>query len=214
MKIIQKIKLIPEKISARFLKRTENVLLEHLPEKHQKSVVATFRAGFWLNIAGIFWTIMGLFLIALSIMTFKGGDMVNILIPRIVFVLFMLLAAFLGGWVMRLRIRPSQMFGLSIVIALISLALFAGIAFVFISSNLTHLDEIYGEVQMILIDSMLFMMIFFPAILMCEFSYYLFVAHKGYLTWYEERSKKEAKQTSKTRKTKKKSSASSDDDLL
>ena len=213
MKLIQKIKAIPSKISERFIKRTERVLLEHLPEKHQKSVVATYRAGFWLNIAGIFWTIMGIFLIILRIMSFKGNIKVDILIPYAVFALLMLLAAFLGGWVTRLKIRPSQMFGLSIVVALISLLLVIGIAFVFISSNLTHLDEVYGLVQMILIDSMLFLMIIFPAILLCEFGYYLFVAHKGYLAWYTEREKKSAKKDKKPRKTTKKS-AEPEDDLL
>ena len=214
MKLIQKLKSIPAKVSERFVKRAESVLLEHIPEKYKNSVVSTFRAGFWLNIAGIFWTILGIFLIVLSVAAFKGGNVVNMLIPRIVFVALMFLTAFLGGWVMRLKIRPSQIFGLAIAVTLISFLLTAGIAFVFISATLTHLDQVYGQVQMILIDSMLFMMIFFPVILMCEFGYYLFVAHKGYLAWYEERHKKDTKKTPRKHKSPKKSEDDSEDDLL
>ena len=192
-----------------FLERTENIILEHVPEKYQKSLVGVYRLGFFMNIVGIFGMILLLFSI-LSIFMVKDSFTVDALITRIVMLVFSTGLAILGGLYMKIKLNPPLAFGWALFIGVICLILTGFFSFILVAMFANSLEEVYGATMLYIIGSIMLVLTVLPLLILVNVVYYLFFAHKGYVKWYKDYAKRHhlgeeatvvKKKTSRTKKT-------------
>ena len=161
-----------------FLERTEAVILEHVPEKYQKSLVGVYRLGFFMNAVGIFGMILSLFSI-LGIFVAKDNFTTDGLITCIVLLAIMTGLAILGGLYMKMKLDPPLAFGWAVFI----LTGFFG--FVLVAMFVNSLEEIYGSVMLCIVGIIMFLFTVLPLLILLNAIYYLFFAHKEYVKWYQ-----------------------------
>ena len=191
-----------------FLERAEDNILEHIPDKYQKSVVGVYRFGFFVNIIGIICAIITLFLI-ISFFFIEKDASADTLIARIVFFAAFFGIAVLGARYTKMKMAPNLAFGWAIFLGLTSLVLAGFFGFVLFVSFATHLDQVYGQAMMLIVQSIFAGLMVLPLIIFLNAVYYLFFAHKGYLKWYADYAKRhhlgeEAKVVKKSSSRKKK----------
>ena len=172
-----------------FLERAENVVLEHIPEKYQKSVVGVYRLGFVMNLVGIFGMVLSLFSI-FSIFLSKDSFTTSDLIGRIVLLAITTGLALLGGNYMKMKLNPPLAFGWAIFVGVISLILTGFFGFILVAIFTTPLEEVYGLAMLYIIGSFMLLFTFLPLLILINVIYYLFFAHKDYVKWYKDYAKR------------------------
>lgn len=192
-----------------FLERTEDVILEHVPDKYQKSLVGVYRLGFFMNVVGIFGMILLLFSI-LSIFMVKDSFTTDGLITRIVLLAISTGLAILGGLYMKIKLNPPLAFGWALFIGVICLILTGFFGFILVTMFTKSLEEVYGLSMLYIIGSIMLVLTALPLLILVNVVYYLFFAHKGYVKWYKDYAKRHhlgeeatvvKKKTSRTKKT-------------
>ena len=167
-----------------FLERAEAVVLEHIPDKYQKSLVGVYRLGFFMNAVGIFGMILSLFSI-LGIFVAKDNFTTDGLIMRVVLLAIMTGLAILGGLYMKMKLNPPLAFGWAVFIGIICLILTGFFGFVLVAMFVNSLEEIYGPAMLCIVGVIMFLLTVLPLLILLNAIYYLFFAHKEYAKWYQ-----------------------------
>ena len=200
-----------------FLERAEDNILEHIPAKYQKSLVGVYRFGFFVNIIGIICAIITLFLI-IGFFFIEKDASPDSLITRIVLFAAFFGIAVLGARYTKMKMAPNLAFGWAIFLGLTGLILSGFFGFVLFVSFAAHLDQVYGQAMMLMVQAILAGLMVLPLVIFLNAAYYLFFAHRGYLKWYADYAKRhhlgeEAKIVKKSSTRKKKTEEYSDEDL-
>lgn len=195
------------------LERAEEGILEHIPDKYQKSVVGVYRFGYCLNIIGIMGAILSLFAAVSCCFLGEGFD-ATAFMTSLVLLAISFGAAVLGAQYLRMKMSPPSAFGWAVAISLIGFAAAGFLGFTLFAAAVTDLDSIYGQTMMFVIKAIVAVLMVLPLVIFLNAIYYLFFAHKGYVKWYADYAKRHHLEAN-TKATKKRSSSNdyNDDDL-
>lgn len=186
------------------LERAESTILEHIPEKYQKSVAGVYRLGLTVNRIGIVIAIIVSLVLFSSFYVSKpfSSDTIITLIAILATALGL---ALLGGSYSRMRLNPPLAFGWALFLGIISLVIVVYFAIIIFALAVTPLNNVYGSGMVVSIGILAAALVVAPLLVLINSIYYLFFAHKGYLEWYKDYAKRhhlgeEAKVVKKTKK--------------
>ena len=186
------------------LERAESTILEHIPEKYQKSVAGVYRLGLTVNRIGIVIAII-VSLVLFSSFYVSQPFSSDTIIALITILVAALGLALLGGGYSRMRLNPPLAFGWALFLGIISLVIVVYFAIIIFALAVTPLNNVYGSGMVVSIGILAVALVVAPLLVLINSIYYLFFAHKGYLEWYKDFAKRhhlgeEAKVVKKTKK--------------